>query len=227
MFAPQDFFDLDRAPFPQIYSGMNYVWEAVPRIREFLAERLVPGVDPTARVSSGAFVGERVQIGPDTVVEPGAVIFGPAIIGRGCQVRSNAYIRQDVIVGDGSVLGYCCEFKNCILHEAASVFHLAYVGDSLVGYKAHLGAGVIISNVKLTNETVKIKGPQDVIDTGLVKFGSVLGDHAEIGCNSVLNPGALIGPYSILYPLSSFSGVLPARRIAKLRQTFEVVERKQ
>ncbi|HUU27255.1 MAG TPA: UDP-N-acetylglucosamine diphosphorylase [archaeon] len=226
MFASTDFFDLDQAPFPKLYEGIRYVWEAIPKIEGFLEENLVPGVDRSAEVSPGAFIGDRVQIGPKTVAEHGAVILGPAVIGSGCLIRANAYLRQNVIVGDGAVLGNSCEFKNCVLHNGAEVPHFAYVGDSLLGHKAHLGAGVIISNLKLTWETIKVKGSQGVIDTGLVKFGAVLGDHTDIGCNSVLNPGTLIGPGSIVYPNSSWRGVLPARHIAKLRQTFEIVERK-
>jgi len=227
MFAPEDFFDLKQAPFPELYEDIQYVWEAIPRIADFLKEKIRPRIDSSAKVSSGAFIGEQVQIGPNTVVEHGAVILGPAIIGADCQIRSSAYLRQDVIVGDGAVLGNSCEYKNCVLHNGANVPHFAYVGDSLLGYKAHMGAGVKISNVKLTWETVKVKGPEGVIDTGLVKFGAVLGDETDIGCNSVLNPGTLIGPRSIVYPNSSWRGVLPARKIAKLRQTFEVVERKE
>jgi NDP-sugar pyrophosphorylase family protein len=129
-------------------------------------------------------------------------------------------------VGDGSVAGNSCEFKNCVLHAKANVPHFAYVGDSLLGYKAHLGAGVKISNVKLTWTTVSVKGPQGPIDTGLIKFGAVLGDHTDIGCNSVLNPGTMIGSHSIVYPNSSWRGILPPKHIAKLRQSFETVERK-
>ncbi|MBN2289081.1 MAG: UDP-N-acetylglucosamine diphosphorylase [Candidatus Glassbacteria bacterium] len=226
MFAPTDFFDLDKAPFPGIYRGIEYVWEAIPRIAETIEQNLVPGVHRDAEVSPGAFVGEKVQIGPGTVLEHGAVILGPAIIGAGCQVRSGAYIRQNVIVGEGSVVGNSCECKNCILHSSANVPHFAYVGDSLLGYKAHLGAGVKISNVKLTWTNVTVKGPEGPIDTGLVKFGAVLGDYTDIGCNSVLNPGTVIGPHSIVYPNSSWRGVLPPKHIAKLRQSFETVERK-
>ena len=226
MFAPTDFFDLDKAPFPELYHGITFVWEAIPRIAQTIEDNLEPGIHHDAHVSPGAFVGQQVQIGPGTTVEHGAVILGPAIIGADCQIRAGAYIRKDVIVGDGSVAGNSCEFKNCVLHTKANVPHFAYVGDSLLGYKAHLGAGVKISNVKLTWTTVSVKGPQGPIDTGLIKFGAVLGDHTDIGCNSVLNPGTMIGPHSIVYPNSSWRGILPPKHIAKLRQSFETVERK-
>jgi UDP-N-acetylglucosamine diphosphorylase / glucose-1-phosphate thymidylyltransferase / UDP-N-acetylgalactosamine diphosphorylase / glucosamine-1-phosphate N-acetyltransferase / galactosamine-1-phosphate N-acetyltransferase len=226
-FSPEYYFDLEHVPFPELFEGVEYVWEAIPRIARVLEERLSPGIHETAVVSPGAFVGERVQIGPGTVVEHGASIPGPAILGAGCQVRSGAYIRSHVIAGDGAILGYCCEFKNCLLHAGAEVYHFAYVGDSLLGHKAHLGAGVKISNVKLTCETIKVRGPEETLDTGLIKFGAVLGDRTDIGCNCVLNPGSLIGPRSLVYPGSSWQGFLPAGHIAKLRQTFEVVERRE
>ena len=142
MFAPSDYFDLNKTPFPELYQGLKYVWEAIPRIAGIIETNLEPGVHDEAGVSPGAFVGERVQIGPGTVLEHGAVVLGPAIIGAGCRIRVGAYLRENVIVGDGTVAGNSCEFKNCVLHNAANVPHFAYVGDSLLGHKAHLGAGV-------------------------------------------------------------------------------------
>lgn len=227
MFEPSYFFALGYAPIPGLYEGIRYVWEALPRIEELVESRVKPGIDSTARVSPTAFVGEKVQIGPGTVVEHGAVIEGPAIIGARCVIRANALIRDHVILGDKAVVGFCCECKKSVLHSEANAFHLAYIGDSLLGYKAHLGAGVKISNLKLNWSNVTVKGPEGLIDTGLVKFGAVLGDCSDVGCNSVLNPGALIGPGSSIYANSSWRGFLPAGRIAKLRQGFEVVELKK
>lgn len=226
MFAPTDFFDLEKAPFPEIYDKKKYAWEAIPLIESLIRDKIEPGIHADARISPGAFVGELVQIGPGTVLEHGAVVQGPAIIGADCTIRAGAYIRQNVIVGDGSMVGNSCECKNCLLHAETNAPHFAYVGDSLFGHKAHLGAGVKISNVKLTWTTIVIKGPEGPIDTGLVKFGAILGDHTDIGCNSVLNPGTIIGPHSIVYPCSSWRGVLPPKHIAKLRQSFEVVRRR-
>jgi bifunctional UDP-N-acetylglucosamine pyrophosphorylase / glucosamine-1-phosphate N-acetyltransferase len=227
MFKPQDFFDMRHCPFPEFYDGIENVWEGIGKISGFISSRIQPGVDPTARISSHAFIGENVQIGANTVVMHGAVILGPAIIGSDCEIRAGAFIRPNVIVGSGSVLGNSCEFKNCFIHDKGEVPHFAYVGDSMLGFKAHLGAGVKVSNVKLTWETVKVKGEHGVIDTGMLKFGAILGDNTDVGCNSVLNPGSIIGKKSIIYPGSSWRGVLPAGRIAKLRETFEVVERRQ
>jgi UDP-N-acetylglucosamine diphosphorylase / glucose-1-phosphate thymidylyltransferase / UDP-N-acetylgalactosamine diphosphorylase / glucosamine-1-phosphate N-acetyltransferase / galactosamine-1-phosphate N-acetyltransferase len=227
MFKPQDFFDMQHCPFPEFYDGIENVWEGIGKISGFIGSRIQPGVDPTARISSHAFIGDDVQVGANTVVMHGAVILGPAIIGSNCEIRTGAFLRPDVIVGSGSVLGNSCEFKNCFIHNEGEVPHFAYVGDSMLGFKAHLGAGVKISNVKLTWETVKIKGEHGVIDTGMLKLGAILGDNTDIGCNSVLNPGSLIGKKSIIYPGSSWRGVLPAGRIVKKRETFEVVERRQ
>lgn len=226
MLSANDYFDLKECPFLAIYNGLEYVWEAIPKIKDVLSENLKPDIHSSVKISPHTFIGENVQIGANTVIQHGAVILGPAIIGSDCEIRTGAYLRPDVIMGNGVVMGNSCEFKNCFLHNEANVPHFAYVGDSILGYRAHLGAGVKISNVKLIYETVKVKSPEGVIDTGLIKFGAILGDKTDIGCNSVLNPGSMIGPESIVYPNSSWRGILPAKNIVKLRQTFEVVQRK-
>lgn len=226
LFTPDYFFDRTYCPLPGLYEGVTYAWQALERLPAILEEQLVPGVHPEARVSPGAYVGDKVSIGAGTIVEHGVSIPGPAIIGGNCLIRSGAYIRDMVVAGDGSILGYCCEFKRCILHAGAEVFHFAYVGDSILGNRAHLGAGVKISNVKLGGGTVSVSGPDGPVDTGLVKFGAVLGDRCDIGCNAVLNPGTLVGPGSIIYPNASWRGVLPAGHIAKLKHVFEVVRRR-
>jgi NDP-sugar pyrophosphorylase family protein len=140
-------------------------------------------------------------------------------------LRSGCYIRENVIVGNNCVLGNSCEFKNSIIFDNAEVPHFNYVGDSILGYKAHLGAGVILSNVRLDRGDVVVDDGKKTHTTGLRKFGAVIGDYAEIGCNSVINPGSLIGTRSIVYPLSSFGGVLPANSILKTRQQQVVVPR--
>jgi len=227
-FTPGYYFDPAYWPLDGLYNGVKYVWEVLERLPELLDRFLVPGVHPSAKVSPGAFIGERVSLGEGVVVEHGASIPGPAILGDGCVVRSGAYIRGGVLAGAGSILGYCCEFKNCILHKGAEVYHFAYVGDSILGHRAHLGAGVKISNVKLSGGTVTVSAPDGcALDTGLQKFGAVLGDSAEVGCNAVLNPGSLLGPRSIVYPGASWRGCLAADTIAKVRQSFELVERRR
>jgi NDP-sugar pyrophosphorylase family protein len=173
-----------------------------------------------------AWIGKDVFIGEGTVVEDGVMIKGPAIIGRNCQLRHNAYLREDVIIGDGCVVGNSCEFKNAMLFNNAQVPHFSYVGDSILGYKAHLGAGVKISNLKLTPGNIALEFESRSIDTGLRKFGALIGDRAEVGCNAVLNPGTVIGRDSLVYPNTSWRGILPANHIAKNRAEVEVVARR-
>ena len=153
------------------------------------------------------------------------MIKGPAIIGRNCHIRHNAYFRPNVIIGDHCVVGNACELKNAWLFNHCEVPHFNYVGDSILGYRTHLGAGVIVSNVKVVkgNVTVEIGGRP--FDTGLRKFGALVGDQADIGCNSVLNPGSIIGRGSMLYPGVNWRGILPANRIVKNRAAHEVVVR--
>ena len=154
------------------------------------------------------------------------MIKGPAIIGKNCQIRHNAYIREDVIVGDNCVIGNACEFKNALLFNNAQVPHFSYVGDSIFGYKAHLGAGVKISNVKLAPENVTVEKDGIPFDTGLRKFGALLGDNTDIGCNSVLNPGSIIGRGSMIYPNTSWRGFLPGNMIVKNQAKQDVVVRR-
>jgi NDP-sugar pyrophosphorylase family protein len=173
----------------------------------------------------GAFVTGQVFIGEGTVVEPGACLFGPAYIGRNCVVRSGAYVRGEVLAGDGCVLGHASEFKNCVLMDGAQCPHFNYVGDSILGFHSHLGAGVIVSNLKVTRDEIVVRLDDRTYPTGLRKFGVILGDRAEIGCNAVLNPGTLIGPRTLAYPLTSLRGYYPPDSVIKLRQTVEVVRR--
>jgi len=221
----EEFFDLDpeKVPFPEIFSGIEHIWDVLPRIEKFAA-RAEPLIE--ADEVTGAFIFGRVQIGTGTVVEPGAVIKGPAIIGHDCQIRSGAYIRGNVLIGDRVVIGHSSEVKNSLIHNEAEVPHFAYVGDSILGWRSHLGAGVKISNLKVTREPVRVKVNDRVYDTGLRKFGALVGDEVEIGCNSVLNPGTLLGKRSLAYALSSLSGYYPPNSVVKLRQSFEIAERR-
>jgi len=223
--ALEELFDLDlkKAPFPEIFTGIERVWDVLKKIAEF-ASRAEPLVE--AKEVTGAFIFGRVQIGPGTVVEPGAVIKGPAIIGRDCQIRAGAYIRGNVVIGDRVVIGHASEVKNSLIHNEAEVPHFAYVGDSVLGWRSHLGAGVKISNLKVNREPVRVKVDGRVYETGLRKFGAIIGDEVEIGCNSVLNPGTLIGRRSLAYALSSLAGWYPPNSIIKLRQKIEIVERR-
>src|SRR5207249_4532997 len=151
MFRADEFLDLSQCPCPELFSGTEYVWDALKKLPEFVKQKLKPHQEGT--LLGTPFVAADVAIGKGTVIEHGAVIHGPTIIGQNCQIRSSAYIRGNVIVGDGCVLGNACEFKNAVLFNEATVPHFSYVGDSTLGHKAHLGAGVILSNVKSVKGT--------------------------------------------------------------------------
>lgn len=224
MFKASELFDLKQTEHAAIFDGCLYAWEALSRIKSYLAANLRAGL--RNRCEGRAFIGQDVSIGEGTVVEDGAMIRGPAIIGKDCEIRHNAYIREHVIIGDGCVIGNSCEFKNTLLFNEAKVPHFSYVGDSIFGWRAHLGAGVKISNVKLMPENVTVEIDGVPFDTGLRKFGALLGDNTDIGCNSVLNPGSIIGRGSVIYPNTNWRGILPANMIVKNKAAQEVVVRR-
>ena len=219
MFRVADLFDLSQTAHAALFVGDGPAWEALPRIKDDLAETLKPAI--LGAVSPRAIIGENVSIGEGTIVAANACIEGPAIIGRNCQIRHNAYIRSNVIVGDNCTVGNSCELKNCLVLDGAQVPHFNYVGDSILGHHAHLGAGVVLSNLKSIPGNVMVNGE----DTGLRKFGALIGDRAELGCNCVLNPGSIVGRDCLLYPNTNWRGILPANHIVKNRAQQEVVER--
>jgi NDP-sugar pyrophosphorylase family protein len=225
MFKPADLFDLSQTEHAAIFDGCESAWDALKKIKDYVEKNVRPALKN--KCLGGAWIGDNVFIGEGTVVEDGVMIKGPAIIGRNCQIRHNAYLREDVVVGDGCVLGNSCEFKNALLFNNAQVPHFSYVGDSILGHKAHLGAGVKISNLKLTPGNIALEWKGKTIDTGLRKFGAMIGDFAEVGCNAVLNPGTVIGRRSLVYPNTNWRGVLPEEHIAKNRAEQEVVARKK
>ena len=223
MLKPTDLFDLGQTEHADIFAGCENAWDALKKIAEYIQAHLKPKLQN--KCEGEAWIGKQVYIGEGTVVEDGVMIKGPAIIGKNCQIRHNAYIREDVIIGDGCVIGNSCEFKNSLLFNNCQVPHFSYVGDSIFGYKAHLGAGVKISNVKLVKGNVAVEIEGRTIDTGLRKFGALLGDNTDIGCNAVLNPGSIIGRGSVLYPCTNWRGYLPPGMIAKNKAAIEVVSR--
>lgn len=217
MFPISDYFDINSFAHASLFDGNGPAWEALKRIKEYLKANLVPGIHGT--VMEGAWVGDDVYIGEGTVVEPGCYIKGPTIIGKNCEIRHTAYIRGTCILGDGCVVGHTTEMKGSVLLDGAKAPHFAYIGDSLLGNECNLGAGTKISNFKITRDEVIVSGPSGRTPSGLRKFGAVIGDRVQIGCNTVLNPGTMIGHDCLVYALASVRGTVPPHSVVKLVQT--------
>jgi NDP-sugar pyrophosphorylase family protein len=224
MFKPADLFDLAQTEHAAIFDGCRFAWDALKKIEGYIAANLK--LELRNKCDGRAFIGEKVFIGEGTVLEDGVMIKGPAIIGRNCQIRHNAYFRENVIIGDGCVVGNSSELKNALLFNGAQAPHYNYVGDSILGHKAHLGAGVKISNLKMFPGNIEVEVDGVPFDTGLRKFGALLGDGAEAGCNAVLNPGSILGRGAVIYPNVFWRGILPANTIAKNKAEIEVVVRR-
>jgi UDP-N-acetylglucosamine diphosphorylase / glucose-1-phosphate thymidylyltransferase / UDP-N-acetylgalactosamine diphosphorylase / glucosamine-1-phosphate N-acetyltransferase / galactosamine-1-phosphate N-acetyltransferase len=224
MFAPADLLELEHTSHSKLFENQKYAWDALKQIESYLQFRLQPGI--LGELIGKPFISRNVFVGAGTIIEQGAFLKGPAWIGENCHIRSGCYIRENVIVGDGAVLGNSCEFKNSILFDETQVPHFNYVGDSILGYKAHLGAGVILSNVKLDHREIVVAAEEGNIPTGLTKFGAIIGDRTEVGCNAVINPGSVLGRDCIIYPGASFRGVLPPGSILKVRQQLQVIARR-
>lgn len=206
----KELFDLSKTIAKDLFSDKVYPWEVLPEIKEFIL-RLGPSL-PEDEFDNPS---EGVWIAKDAKVFPSAYIGSPCIIDHEAEVRHCAFIRGSAIVGKHTVVGNSVELKNAILFDNVQTPHYNYVGDSVLGYKAHMGAGSITSNVKSDKTLVVVKGPENPVETGLKKFGAMLGDFVEVGCNSVLNPGTVIGPHSNIYPVSCVRGVIPAHSIYK------------
>jgi NDP-sugar pyrophosphorylase family protein len=221
MFKPADLFDLTQTEHAALFDGCRFAWEALKKIEPYIAANLKPEL--RNQCEGRAYIGEKVFIGEGTVIEDGVMIKGPAIIGRNCQIRHNAYFRENVIIGDGCAVGNSSELKNALLFNGAQAPHYNYVGDSILGHKAHLGAGAKISNLKMFPGNIFVEVDGVPFDTGLRKFGALLGDGAEAGCNAVLNPGSILGRGAVIYPNVFWRGILPANMIAKNKAEIEVV----
>jgi len=221
MFTPADLFDLTQTEHASLFADCRFAWEALPKIAAYLDCHLRRELHH--RAIGSVWIGEDVFIGEGTVVEHGAMIKGPAIIGRNCLIRHNAYLREQVIVGDNCLVGNSCELKQAFLFNHAVASHFNYVGDSILGHQAHLGAGVILSNFKSFPGNITVELDGQPFDTGLRKFGALVGDGAEVGCNAVLNPGSILGRGAMIYPGVNWRGTLPANMIAKNKAATEVV----
>lgn len=216
----KELYTLDQTIAKDIFDGVTYPWEVLPKIRAFIME-----LGSTLSEEEYEKRGENVWIAKSAKVAPTAYINGPAIIGKEAEVRHCAFIRGNAIVGEGAVVGNSTELKNVILFNKVQVPHYNYVGDSILGYKSHMGAGSITSNVKSDKKLVVVKTPEGNIETGMKKFGAMLGDEVEVGCGSVLNPGTVVGSHSNIYPLSSVRGFVPGGSIYKKQG--EIAEKRE
>jgi NDP-sugar pyrophosphorylase family protein len=213
----QDLYTTTPSYLTALFESSEYPWEMLPKINKYAWSLIEKGIDGYTAIATGVLVGENVKIYPNVTIEP------PAIIGSNSEVRPGAFIRGNVITGEGCVIGNSSELKNCILLDKVQIPHYNYVGDSVLGNRAHTGAGTICSNLKSDGKPVVIHGDQDY-ETGLRKVGGILADGADIGCGSVINPGTVIGKNTSVYPLTALRGVYPADSIVK--ETNVIVKRK-
>ena len=205
----QSLFTLDSILFKELFYDIAYPWEVLSTLKQRIASLVKLGVDGYTLLSEGVLIGKRVRIADTARIE------APAILGDGCEVRHGAYIRGSVILGKGCVVGNSSEIKNSVLFDGAQVPHFNYVGDSVLGKGAHLGAGAICSNLRSDKKNVVIKGENLQIETGLRKLGAILGDGVEIGCGAVLCPGTVIGKNTSVYPLTLARGIYPENVIVR------------
>ncbi|MDO4743840.1 MAG: UDP-N-acetylglucosamine pyrophosphorylase [Clostridia bacterium] len=213
----KELYDCKTPYLKDLFEECEYPWEMLPKIKDYIKALIEKGIPGFKEIADGVLVGESVKISPTATIE------APAIIGPGTEIRPGAYIRGSVITGENCVLGNSSEFKNCVLLDKVQTPHYNYVGDSVLGNRAHMGAGSICSNLKSDGKAVVIRGDEEY-ETGLRKIGGILADGADIGCGCVLNPGTVIGKDTSVYPLTSLRGVYPGGCIVKDKET--VVERK-
>ena len=206
----ENLYDLNQTIAKDIFNGVTYPWEVLPKIESFILE-----LGNTLSEDEYEKREDNIWIAKSAKVAPTAYIKGPAIIGKDAEIRHCAFIRGKAIIGEGAVVGNSTELKNVILFNKVQVPHYNYVGDSILGYKSHMGAGSITSNVKSDKKLVVIKNMGEKIETGLKKVGAMLADNVEVGCGSILNPGSIVGRDTNIYPLSSVRGVIPPNSIYK------------
>lgn len=216
----KNLYNLDETIAAELFEGKTYPWELLPLIKDFIIK-----LGNTLDLDEYDKIGENIWAAKSAKIAPTASINGPCIIGKDAEIRQCAFIRGNAIVGEGAVVGNSTELKNVILFNKVQVPHYNYVGDSILGYKAHMGAGSITSNVKSDKKLVVVHGKDFAIETGMKKFGAMLGDNVEVGCNSVLNPGTVVGRNSNIYPLSCVRGVVPENSIFKNKD--EIVTKRE
>jgi NDP-sugar pyrophosphorylase family protein len=219
MLTPADFFELDNFEHRALFEGADRVWDVLPRIHGYLEAwfAALPPESPRiyGTILGSAYIVGDVFIGPGTVVEPHAMIKGPTWIGANVEVRQGAYIRGDAIIADYAVVGHTTEVKNAVLLEHAQAAHFAYVGDSVLGAHVVLGAGTKLANLKIVDSLVTVRAGEERYETGLRKFGAILGDRVETGCNSVTMPGTVLAPGCLVYPNTTARGYHPPRTVIR------------
>lgn len=210
MLKTNDLFDLSHSLAAPLLEKTEYPWEALDKIKDFIL-----ALGPTLPQDEYEEIAPQVWVAKDAQVFPSAYLGAPCIIGHKTEVRHCAFIRGSALIGDGAVVGNSVEIKNAILFDGVQVPHFNYVGDSIMGYKSHMGAGSVTSNVKSDKTPVVVKNGEEQLPTGRKKFGAMAGDYVEVGCNSVLNPGTVLGKGASVYPTSCVRGVVPADHIYK------------
>lgn len=206
----KNLYDFDHTIAKDLFESITYPWEALPLIKDYIL-KLGASLD----MDKFTKIGDDIWVAKSAKVAPSASLNGPLIIDEDAEVRHCAFIRGSAIVGKGAVVGNSTELKNCILFDCVQVPHYNYVGDSIYGYKSHTGAGVIASNLKSDKTLVTVNCDGEKVETGVKKFGAMIGDFVEVGCNSVMNPGTVIGRNSNVYPLSFVRGYVPENSIYK------------
>ena len=221
-FTPKQFFSLSNYQHSSLFNEDAFVWESLKQIEEYLNTLSLGKI--SVDIPQGAFLidSHLISIGEGSSIEPGAYIKGPCYIGRNCSIRQGAYLRGNVITGDGCVIGHASEVKNSIFLDRSHAAHFAYVGDSILGNDVNLGSHTTCANLKLNREVVFVRDSGEKINTGLRKFGAIIGDRTQIGCNCVTNPGALIGSDVQCYPCLNVGGVIPSLAIVKRSSPFGV-----
>jgi len=206
---PAQFFDLDAYSHSMLFDGCEYPWQALEKLKDYLASSKLGRIEIDVPSSAYLVHPELISIGAGTVIEPGAYIEGPCIIGKNCLIRHGAYIRGDLVAGDSCVIGHGTEIKHSILFNFTATAHFNYVGDSILGNRVNLGAGVKCANLRLDHQPIHVLINNEKIDTRMHKLGAIVGDGAQVGCNCVINPGTILGRRSFCFPCLNVYGFIP------------------
>lgn len=222
----ESFFELTSYDHKELFDNCEYVWMALANIKIYLEKASLGSIEGTISPQAFLFNIDQITIGEGTIIEPGAYVQGPCIIGKRCVIRHGAYIRGSFIAGDDCVIGHDTEIKNSIFLNKTNAAHFSYVGDSILGNNVNLGAGTKCANLKLDHRQIAIHWNGERIETPFKKFGAIIGDNSQIGCNSVTNPGALIGKDVLCYPCTNVSGYVPPHSIIKPNTTNIIMQKK-